>query len=170
MRLFQNIVKGLRIITVSTKKFLHRYRSSPPHVSLQKDVLKICSKCTPMPKCNFNKITLRFIEVALLHGCSPVNLLHVLKAPFYKHLCRVASVDSWQGSSKQTSVHGKCIPFLSCTIKVRIPTKYSMPATPLHGNAIIFYFMFQYYWYILLSGYYFHIYIVSTLLILKLFG
>ena len=31
-----------------------------------------------MPKCDFNKITLRY-------GCYPVTLLHILKTPFYKN-------------------------------------------------------------------------------------
>ena len=26
---------------------------------------------TPMPKCDFNKVALQFIEIALWHGCSP---------------------------------------------------------------------------------------------------
>ena len=26
-----------------------------------------------------------FIEITLLHGCSPVNLLHIFKTPFYKN-------------------------------------------------------------------------------------
>ena len=36
------------------------------------------SKRTPMPKCNF-------IEIALRYGCSPVNLSHVFKLPFPKN-------------------------------------------------------------------------------------
>ena len=35
---------------------------------------------TPMPKWNFN-----FIEIALWHGCSPVNLLHIFRTPFPKN-------------------------------------------------------------------------------------
>ena len=30
-----------------------------------------------MQKCDFNKV-----EITLQHGCSPVNLLHILKTPF----------------------------------------------------------------------------------------
>ena len=33
---------------------------------------------TPMPKCNFIEITLRY-------GCSPVNLLLIFRTPFLKH-------------------------------------------------------------------------------------
>ena len=34
---------------------------------------------TPMPKCNFNKVENNFIEIALGHGCSFVNLLHIFR-------------------------------------------------------------------------------------------
>ena len=39
-----------------------------------------------MPKCEFNKVAIKlqsnFIEIALWHGCSPVNLLHIFRTPF----------------------------------------------------------------------------------------
>ena len=34
-----------------------------------------------MPKCDFN---FNFIEIALQHRCSPVNLLHILRTPVFK--------------------------------------------------------------------------------------
>ena len=34
-----------------------------------------------MPKCNFNK----FIEIALQHGCSPVNFQHIFRTPTYNN-------------------------------------------------------------------------------------
>ena len=37
-----------------------------------------------MPKCDFNKAASNSIEIALRHGCSPVNLLHIFRTPFYK--------------------------------------------------------------------------------------
>ena len=41
---------------------------------------------TPMPKCDFNKVTLiSIIEIVLHHGCSHVNLLHIFRAPFCKN-------------------------------------------------------------------------------------
>ena len=46
-------------------------RSSHPQVLLGKDVLK---RRTPMLK---YKLQSNFIEIALRHGCSPVNLLHI---------------------------------------------------------------------------------------------
>ena len=40
-----------------------------------------------MLKCDFNKVALlcNFIEIALRHGCSPVNLLHIFRIPFPKN-------------------------------------------------------------------------------------
>ena len=37
---------------------------------------------TPMPKCDFNKVASNFTEIALRHGCSPVNLLYIFRIPF----------------------------------------------------------------------------------------
>ena len=49
-------------------------RSSHPQVFLGKGVLKICSK-----------LQSNFIEVALRHGCSPVNLLYIFRTAFLKN-------------------------------------------------------------------------------------
>ena len=40
-----------------------------------------------MPKCDFNKVVKQsnFIEIALRHECSPVNLLHTFRTPFLKN-------------------------------------------------------------------------------------
>ena len=40
-----------------------------------------------MPKCDFNKVALlcNFIEITLRHGCSPLNFLHIFRAPFTKN-------------------------------------------------------------------------------------
>ena len=38
-----------------------------------------------MPKCDFNKVASKFIEIALPHGFSPVNLLDIFKTPFPKN-------------------------------------------------------------------------------------
>ena len=35
-----------------------------------------------MPNSDFNKFACNFIEIALQHGCSPVNLLHLFRTPF----------------------------------------------------------------------------------------
>ena len=51
----------------------------------RKGVLKICSKFTgehPCPSAILIKLQSNFIEIALWHGCSAVNLLHIFRTPF----------------------------------------------------------------------------------------
>ena len=36
----------------------------------------------PMSKFDFNKVAFNFIEIALLHGFSPANLLHIFRTTF----------------------------------------------------------------------------------------
>ena len=63
-------------------------RSSPPELFLGKGVLKICSKFTgehTYPSVISIKLLCNFIEIALRHGCSPVNLLHIFRTPFLKN-------------------------------------------------------------------------------------
>ena len=64
------------------------YRSSHPEVFLGKGVLKICSKFTVEHPC-WSMISIKllcsFNEIALQHGCSPVNLLHIFRTPFTKN-------------------------------------------------------------------------------------
>ena len=70
-----------------------KIRSSRPDVFLGKVVLKICSKFTGEHPCRSailrklqsNFIESNFIEIALRHGCFPVNLLHIFKTPFLKN-------------------------------------------------------------------------------------
>ena len=62
-------------------------RSSYPKVFLGKGVLKICSKFTGDHPCRSVisiKLQSNFNEIALRHGCSPVNLLHIFR-PFSKN-------------------------------------------------------------------------------------
>ena len=61
------------------------YRSSHQEVLLRKIVLKICSKFTREHPCRSPisvKLLCNFIEIALRHGCSPVNLQHIFRIPF----------------------------------------------------------------------------------------
>ena len=64
----------------------------------EKDVLKICSKFTGEHRrrsaismkllCKllcFAKLLSNFIEIALWHLCSPVNLVHIFRTPFPKN-------------------------------------------------------------------------------------
>ena len=54
---------------------------------LGKDVLNICSKFTGEHPCQsaICELLCNFIEIALWHRCSPVNLLHIFKTPFLKN-------------------------------------------------------------------------------------
>ena len=39
-----------------------------------------------MPKCDLkSKLQRNFIEIALWHRCSPINLLHIIRTPFYRN-------------------------------------------------------------------------------------
>ena len=56
------------------------FRSSHPEMFLVKRVLKICSKFTGEHSCQSvisMMLQSNFTETILLHGCSPVNLLHI---------------------------------------------------------------------------------------------
>ena len=60
-------------------------RSSHPELFLRKDVLKMCSRFTreyPYRSLISVKLQSNFIEIALRHRCSPVNLLHIFRTPF----------------------------------------------------------------------------------------
>ena len=56
-------------------------------VFLGKGALKICSKFagTPMPSVISIKLLWNFIKIALRHGSSPINLLHIFRTPFPKN-------------------------------------------------------------------------------------
>ena len=65
-----------------------RYKSSHPEVYLRKGALKICSKFAGGHLCQSVisiKLQSNFIEIALRHGCSPANLLHIFRKPFPKN-------------------------------------------------------------------------------------
>ena len=64
--------------------------SSHPEVFLEKEVLKICRKFTGEHLCRSVisiKLKRKFIEIALRHECSPVNLLHNFRTPFPRKSC-----------------------------------------------------------------------------------
>ena len=55
---------------------------------LGKSILKICRKFTGEQTCQSVisvKLLYNFIQIALQHGCSPVNLLHIFKTHFLKN-------------------------------------------------------------------------------------
>ena len=56
-------------------------------VFLRKGVLKYVANLqeNTMPKCEFKgRLQRNFIEIALRHGCPPVNLLYIFRTPFQK--------------------------------------------------------------------------------------
>ena len=64
-------------------------RSSPTYDFLGKGVLEICSKFTEEHPCQSMisiKLLCNVAEIALQHVCSPVNLLHIFRTPFYKNI------------------------------------------------------------------------------------
>ena len=64
------------------------WRNSCPEVFLGKGVLKIFSKFTgenPCRKVISIKLLCNFTEIAIWHGCSPVNLLHIFRTSFSKN-------------------------------------------------------------------------------------
>ena len=63
------------------------YRSNPSEVVLVEGVLKIYRKFTGQHPCRRAisiKLRSSFIEIALRHCCSPINLLHIYRTPFLK--------------------------------------------------------------------------------------
>ena len=68
---------------------LQTFKSSHPWVFLGKGVLKMCSKFRgecPRQSLISIKLLCKFIEIMLQHGCSPVNLVHIFRAPFLKNI------------------------------------------------------------------------------------
>ena len=60
-------------------------RSCHQGVFLRKGVLKICCKFTGEHPCRSVisiKLLCNFIDIAIRHGCSPIDLLHIFKTPF----------------------------------------------------------------------------------------
>ena len=63
-------------------------KSSFSEVFLRKDVLKICSRFTEEHPCRSAisiNLLCNFVKITLRYGCSPVNLLHIFRTPFYKN-------------------------------------------------------------------------------------
>ena len=90
----QNFLKN-EVVTSNTPLFVTclfcNTRSSRPEVFLVKGCLKICSKFTREHSCQSAisiKLQSNFIEIALWHRCSSVNLLHIFRTPFLKETSR----------------------------------------------------------------------------------
>ena len=78
----KSVLKNILKFTDKQKK---QFRSSRPEVFLRKGVLKICCKFLgehPYRSVVSINLLCNFIDIALQHGCSPVNLLHIFRTPF----------------------------------------------------------------------------------------
>ena len=77
-----------QVMSLNVKVILSLVRNSRPEVFLGKGVLKICNTFTGEHPCRCAiSATLQsnFVEITLLHGCSPVNLLHIFRTTFPKN-------------------------------------------------------------------------------------
>ena len=72
-------------------KTLSNIQKQPPRGVLRKrcpeDIQQIYRR-TPMPKCDSNKFAKQLYEIALRHGCSPLNFLHIFRTPLTKNTSR----------------------------------------------------------------------------------
>ena len=68
--------------------FIIKKRRTFNLIILGKGVLEICSQFTGEQPCRSVisiKLLCNFFEITLRHECSPVNLLHIFRTPFYKN-------------------------------------------------------------------------------------
>ena len=83
------IVEENDLVETFNDHYINIIRSSRPEVFLRKGALKICSKFTGEHPCRSVisiKLLCNFIEIALRHGCFPVNLLHIFRTPLLKNI------------------------------------------------------------------------------------
>ena len=81
------IYSELRAEPTSWLHLQTHFRSSRLVVFLGKGILKTCSKFTgehPRQSVISIKLLCNFIEIALQHGWSPANLLHIFRTPFLR--------------------------------------------------------------------------------------
>ena len=67
------------------KNLVRNVRSGPPEVIVEKDILKICSKCAGEHPCQSVIPVKCFIRITLQNGCSPANCLHIFITSFLKN-------------------------------------------------------------------------------------
>ena len=78
-------------LQVASKSHFGNDRSSPTEVFIGKGVLKMYRRTYkfigehPCRGVISIKLLCNFIEIAVRHGCSPVNLKHILRTPFPKN-------------------------------------------------------------------------------------
>ena len=78
------ILLDMRFPRSLTVSLINKFQEQPSRDVLMKrysENMQQIYRRTPMPKCDFNKVA----AIALRHGCSPENLLHVFKTPFLEN-------------------------------------------------------------------------------------
>ena len=84
---YRSCFYGTWYLAMTKCGFSRMCRSSHPEVFLINGILKICSKFTGKHPCEvWFQLLCHFIEIALRHGHSPVNLLHIFRIPFPKNI------------------------------------------------------------------------------------
>ena len=83
-------LRKVLIFNMAAKRWFKgtKSRTSHPEVFLGKGTLKICCEFTAEHlylSVISIKLLCNFIEIALRHGCYLINLLHILRTPFYKN-------------------------------------------------------------------------------------
>ena len=82
--------------------------------------MEICSKFTGEDPCQSAiSINLQnnFIEITLRHGCSPVNLLHIFRTPFYNYTYGGLLLNLRRMRKRANHFYGFCQKF--CGLKVK---------------------------------------------------
>ena len=75
------LVRNLHYWCLKGSKYQKQSPRSVPRKRYSESMQQIYRR-TRMPKSDLNKIV---IEITLRHGCSPENLLHIFRTPFYKN-------------------------------------------------------------------------------------
>ena len=85
---FAQMITIAQCITFEFKYCSKKIQKQPPRGVLRKrcfeNVQQIYRR-TPCQSTFSIKLLCNFIEIALRHGCSPVNVLHILRTPFNKN-------------------------------------------------------------------------------------
>ena len=81
-------MKIFRVFSLYEPEHIVKFQKQPTEVFLRTGVLKICRKFIrehPFQSVILIKLLCKFIDTALRHGCSPVNLLHIFRTLFHKN-------------------------------------------------------------------------------------
>ena len=82
------ILLDMRFPRSLTVSLINKFQEQPSRDVLMKrysENMQQIYRRTSIPKCNFNKVA---IKIALRHGCSPVNVLHIFGTLFTKNISK----------------------------------------------------------------------------------